>query len=215
MSSSEEVFRPVSSPGVGGALEEGNSTISPELHDMIVRTEEGNSTSSAKNVTKQESIVPDRPVERVIGIQFRAGNYSSDRWRDPIRHSRADLGEFLACAAQVERNLGYDPATTRWLLAADADTKDWPELSTLYNSGKLRGPHMGEHSNAVVHLDRSSLALLSVGLADVWAQWLVLGLGVDALVLAASGYGVTAGEVGFVKETWFAKGCVRADLAAS
>ena len=74
---------------------------------------------------------------------------------------------------------------------------------------------MGDHSNAVVHLDRSSLALLSVGLLDVWAQWLVLGLGVDALVLAASGYGVTAGEVGFVKETWFAKGCVRADLSAS
>jgi len=70
-------------------------------------------------------------------------------------------------------------------------------------------------SNAVVHLDRSSLALLSVGMAEVWAQWFALGYFVDALVLSASGFGATAGEIGRQTHTWFGKGCVRADLSAT
>eukprot|EP00392_Amoebophrya_sp_AT5.2_P008144 g8163.t1 len=210
------------------------------------------------------------PVASLIGIHFRAGNASADRWRDPQRHERSELLEFLRCAQEVERQLRLDPASTRFFLAADAETEDWEELQPWYRSGKLIGPSFVEKvqteeeveveveeaaavegegkeggknygmemndetatkirrqkkvvvreeekrfSNAVVHLDRSSLSLLAVGMAEVWAQWYALGFFTEAVVLSASGFGATAAEVGRQVHTWFGKGCVRADVSAT
>merc|ERR1712061_861909 len=104
-----------------------------------------------------------KSVNKVIGIHFRTGDGSKDRWKDPKRHGRDELLEFFGCAEEVERRLGYDPLSTRWFLAADADVETWDEVQLLYLSRKLVGPRFGNFSNAIVHLDRSSLSLLAVG----------------------------------------------------
>ncbi|CAD7937024.1 unnamed protein product [Amoebophrya sp. A25] len=244
--------------------------------DIETKTTSGKnvgSTSPQPYPTATPPSTSRRPVESLIGIHFRTGNASSDRWRDPQRHQREDLLEFLRCATKVETELRLDPTATRFFLAADAETEDWPELAEYYASGKLIGPSYYEDvevdpepddearkgesesqvldskveavaasnadvsggdqgpapglappkktkqrnrfSNAVVHLDRSSLALLSVGMAEVWAQWYALGFFVDALILSASGFGATAGEMARQTQTWFGKGCIRADLSVT
>merc|ERR1712194_957893 len=94
-----------------------------------------------------------RPVETLIGIHFRSGNASSDRWRDPQRHERHDLLEFLQCASHIEKELRMDPASTRYFLAADAETEEWEELGEFYASGKLIGPSYFEESEEEVEVE--------------------------------------------------------------
>jgi len=77
------------------------------------------------------------------------------------------------------------------------------------------GPKFENFSNAIVHLDRSPLALLSVGIVEAWSQWYTLGHSVDALIVSSSGFGVTAGEVGKQVHTFYGGGCVHADLSAA
>ncbi|CAD7942412.1 unnamed protein product [Amoebophrya sp. A120] len=200
-------------------LPNNNSTEKGIFTSNITKTVSASSSSSSHSAERVDYY--QHQVHSLIGIHFRAGNASSDRWRDPQRHQREELAEFLACASQVESDLRLDPRTTRFFLAADAETEDWPELADWYESGKLIGPSFHDpvtrqrFSNAVVHLDRSSLALLAVGMAEVWAQWYALGFFTEALVLSASGFGATAAEIGRQTHTWFGKGCIRADMSAT
>jgi len=219
------------------------STENVENKNITTFFNKANSTTFAKN-----------RIRHLIGIHFRTGDESKSRWRDPKRHSRQQLLEFLTCAEKVQTLLGYAPEETRFFLAADATTESWEELDYLYKTGKLIGPGYKTedqrkkekntdvidyfkkkqmkmlsdsdsknetetkneelHTNAVVHLDRSSLSLLVVGLADVWSQWWSIGHTVDALILSSSGFGVTAGEIGRQTNTFYGEGCVAADLSA-
>ena len=102
------------------------------------------------------------------------------------------------------------PDLTRWLLVADTESvlRDENVLSHVA-SGKLV-PVGARH--APVHIDRSSLDIVLHGLLPTWAEWFILGT-VDAIILSASGFGVTAAEMGGVPHAYFFEGCVEADLS--
>eukprot|EP00397_Hematodinium_sp_SG-2012_P027068 GEMP01028416.1.p1 GENE.GEMP01028416.1~~GEMP01028416.1.p1 ORF type:complete len:206 (+),score=36.59 GEMP01028416.1:571-1188(+) len=122
-----------------------------------------------------------RGEERLIGIHFRTGNYSA-RWVDPSRHEVGQLVAFLECARQVEKMLQFPANKTRWFLAADAPLEIPEEFA-----GKVFGPADPETNelNNIVHLDRSQIGDLVVGLVDAWAQWLLLASS-DAVILSES-----------------------------
>ncbi len=66
-----------------------------------------------------------------------------------------------------------------------------------------------------VHIDRSSIDTVVRGVSASWAEWFLLA-GVEGVVLSASGFGVTAAEVGRLPSDRlrFFQGCIRADVAA-
>eukprot|EP00397_Hematodinium_sp_SG-2012_P049805 GEMP01057596.1.p1 GENE.GEMP01057596.1~~GEMP01057596.1.p1 ORF type:complete len:185 (+),score=41.08 GEMP01057596.1:174-728(+) len=147
-----------------------------------------------------------RGEERLIGIHFRTGNYSA-RWVDPSRHEVGQLVAFLECARQVEKMLQFPANKTRWFLAADAPLEIPEEFAS-----KVFGPADPETNelNNIVHLDRSQIGDLVVGLVDAWAQWLLLASS-DAVILSESGFGATAAEIGHT-EAFLGATCVRADV---
>jgi len=144
--------------------------------------------------------------EYLIGIHFRTGN-ASQRWNDPGRHQINQLASFFECAYQVEQLLGFPPEKTSWFLATDAPLMVPPEFSD-----KVFGPADPETKefNNIVHLDRSAIGDLVVGLVDAWAQWSLLASS-NAVILSESGFGATAAEIG-ATEAFLGETCARADV---
>eukprot|EP00927_Polykrikos_kofoidii_P034893 TRINITY_DN29507_c0_g1_i1.p1 TRINITY_DN29507_c0_g1~~TRINITY_DN29507_c0_g1_i1.p1 ORF type:complete len:958 (-),score=126.16 TRINITY_DN29507_c0_g1_i1:52-2877(-) len=157
----------------------------------------------------------------LLAIHFRAGNRSPGRWKDPPRHRIEDLNAFLDCAVSAEERLGWPSNDVAWYLAADtAEVEDSPRVAELRLAGKLSSASdarlaSGEAAPGVVHLDRSPLEYLVAGTADTWAQWLAIAAA-DAVVLSASGFGVTAAEAGRLRRAFLGShGCVPVDLTAA
>eukprot|EP00933_Yihiella_yeosuensis_P031942 TRINITY_DN25533_c0_g1_i1.p1 TRINITY_DN25533_c0_g1~~TRINITY_DN25533_c0_g1_i1.p1 ORF type:complete len:710 (-),score=87.62 TRINITY_DN25533_c0_g1_i1:74-1966(-) len=154
---------------------------------------------------------PKRPsgLPPLIALHFRSGDQSPTRWQDPPRHSLDSLAELLACAREVEQRL-HLPGETLWLLSADTTAAfSDVEVSRYMADGKLKP--LAAHSEPI-HIDRSALDLTLPGLIPTWAEWFAFGTA-NAVILSASGFGVTAAEVGGVPHAFYFEGCVEADLS--
>ncbi|CAK0890125.1 unnamed protein product, partial [Prorocentrum cordatum] len=152
---------------------------------------------------------------RLLAIHFRAGNRSPERWSDPPRHALADLEAFLLCAAEVEKHLGWQPDEVAWYVASDtAEVEALPLFAQLRAQGKIAFLPAGHNDAAIVHLDRSPMAVAVHGLTDTWAQWLTIA-SAEAVVLSTSNFGVTAAEAGRVRHAFLGTGgCLPADVTA-
>eukprot|EP00928_Gymnodinium_smaydae_P053892 TRINITY_DN37785_c0_g1_i2.p1 TRINITY_DN37785_c0_g1~~TRINITY_DN37785_c0_g1_i2.p1 ORF type:complete len:870 (-),score=123.91 TRINITY_DN37785_c0_g1_i2:26-2635(-) len=154
--------------------------------------------------------------QRLLAVHFRAGDRSPQRWKDPPRHSLGDLEAFLACAASVERQLGWRDEEVAWYLAADtAQVSQSSTLEALRARGKLAFLPAGHGDASIIHLDRSPMDTAVVGLTETWAQWLTIASS-DAAVLSASNFGVTAAESGRLQHVYLgAHGCIATEAFAS
>lgn len=144
----------------------------------------------------------------VVAIHLRTGNGSPEKWHDPPRHKLSDLNLCIECAALVEQRVGWNGADVAWYVASD--TADVVKVAT----GEKLTFLPPDADAAIVHLDRSAVELTVLGVADTWAQWLVIARA-DAVVLSTSGFGVTAAEAGRVRHAFLGPhDCVMADLTA-
>merc|ERR1712048_1406838 len=103
------------------------------------------------------------------------------------------MKELLECASSVEIMLGLPPADTKWVLSTDSTMvlEDF-DVARQLSDGKLFNLGLRHEP---VHIDRSPLDIALPGFLPTWAEWMVFGFA-HVAILSASGFGVTAAEVG-------------------
>jgi hypothetical protein len=160
---------------------------------------------------EEVEVAPAPLRKKFIGLHFRAGNHSMDRWWDPPRHHIRDVELFFACATQVERELGL-PSDTVWFLSTDTpDVYELDVVIKLREQGKLVRL---DDADTIVHVDRSDVQELLKGVLDAYVSYYIFSLAY-AVILSRSYFGETAAEMAAMPYAYFYDGCVRADLTAS